>query len=106
MREWTLYANERCKCRTRNTTDQSNNTPTVRAMGIRPTIFNQNKEIIMKKILYKILGLLAILALIIAFFIDSIGKYYAQDYAQNLFKTPVEISQLLTSKYFILMRFT
>jgi hypothetical protein len=49
----------------------------------------------MKKILYKILGLLAILALIIAFFIDSIGKYYAQDYAQNLLKTPVEISQFL-----------
>jgi hypothetical protein len=65
-------------------------------MGFRPTIFNQNKEKIMKKILYKILGLLAILALIIAFFIDSIGKYYAQDYAQNLFKTPVEISQLNT----------
>jgi hypothetical protein len=36
-------------------------------MGFRPTIFNQNKEKIMKKILYKILGLLAILALIIAF---------------------------------------
>ena len=35
----------------------------------------------MKKIFYKLLGLIAILAFAIAFFIDSIGKNYAQEYA-------------------------
>ncbi|SGZ77132.1 Phage-related tail protein [Bathymodiolus thermophilus thioautotrophic gill symbiont] len=45
------------------------------------------------KILYKILALLAILALAIAFFINPIGKHYTQKYAQTLFKSPVEISQ-------------
>lgn len=47
----------------------------------------------MKKILYKLLGLVLILVLAISFFIDPIGKNYAQEYAQNLLKTPVTISQ-------------
>jgi hypothetical protein len=34
------------------------------------------------------------LALVITFFANPIGKYYAQSYAQKLLKTPVEISQL------------
>ncbi|CAC9436720.1 hypothetical protein BSPLISOX_1090 [uncultured Gammaproteobacteria bacterium] len=48
----------------------------------------------MKKILYIFLTLLAMLALVITFFANPIGKYYAQSYAQKLLKTPVEISQL------------
>lgn len=47
----------------------------------------------MKKILYKLLGLIIILAAAIVFFADSIGKNYAQEYAKNLLKTPVTISQ-------------
>lgn len=50
----------------------------------------------MKKMIYRILGLVVILLFIAAFFIDSIGKDYAQKYAQNLFKTPVKISQFET----------
>jgi uncharacterized protein YxeA len=37
----------------------------------------------MKKILYILLTLLAILALVITFFANPIGKYYAQSYAQK-----------------------
>jgi hypothetical protein len=40
------------------------------------------------------LTLLAVLTLIVTFFANPIGKYYAQSYAQKLLKTPVEISQL------------
>jgi hypothetical protein len=45
-------------------------------------------------LLYIFLTLLAMLALVITFFANPIGKYYAQSYAQKLLKTPVEISQL------------
>ncbi len=47
----------------------------------------------MKKIIYKLLGLVVVLVVAVVFFIDSIGKDYAQDYAQKLLKTPVSISQ-------------
>ncbi len=47
----------------------------------------------MKKIVYRLLGFLFILALAITFLVNPIGKNYAQKYAQNLLKTPVNISQ-------------
>jgi CBS domain containing-hemolysin-like protein len=40
----------------------------------------------MKKILYTLLTLLAVLALIVTFFANPIGKYYAQSYAQKLLR--------------------
>lgn len=46
----------------------------------------------MKKIFYKLLGLIIVLALVFIIFIDSIGKYYVQKYTQKLLKTPVKIS--------------
>ncbi|SMN11967.1 Phage-related tail protein [uncultured Candidatus Thioglobus sp.] len=51
----------------------------------------------MKKIIYKLLVLVVVLLLLAVFFIDSIGKNYAQKYIQNLLKTPVEISQFESS---------
>ena len=51
----------------------------------------------MKKILYGLVGFVIIAVLVVVFFADSIGKDYAQKYAQNLLKTPVKISQLESS---------
>ncbi len=46
----------------------------------------------MKKVIYILLGLVIVVMIIIASF-DSLGKKYAQEYARNLLKTPVTISQ-------------
>jgi len=46
--------------------------------------------------IYRVLGLVVILLLVATFFIDSIGKDYAQKYVQNLLKAPVKISQFET----------
>ncbi|MBW5290500.1 MAG: Phage tape measure [Candidatus Ruthia sp. Asou_11_S2] len=51
----------------------------------------------MKKIGYFLIGLIIVLALIMTFAFDPMGKKYAQQYAQNLLKTPVTISQFSSS---------
>ncbi len=51
----------------------------------------------MKKIGYFLLGLIIVLILIVMFVFDPMGKKYAQQYAQNLLKTPVTISQFSSS---------
>lgn len=51
----------------------------------------------MKKIGYFLIGLMIALALIVTLIFDSMSKKYAQQYAQNLLKTPVTISQFSTS---------
>lgn len=51
----------------------------------------------MKKIGYFLIGLIVILALIVTVAFDPMGKKYAQQYAQNLLKIPVTISQFSTS---------
>jgi hypothetical protein len=51
----------------------------------------------MKKIGYFLVGLIIALALIVTLIFDPMGKKYAQQYAQNLLKTPVTISQFSTS---------
>ena len=51
----------------------------------------------MKKIGYFLIGLMIALVLIVTLIFDPMGKKYAQQYAQNLLKTPVTISQFSTS---------
>lgn len=47
----------------------------------------------MKKILIILAGLLIAVAVTTIYMLDTVGKKYAQEYAQNLLKTPVSISQ-------------
>jgi hypothetical protein len=47
----------------------------------------------MKKIIYILLSLAVVVAVVITFAVDPMGKNYAQNYAQKLLKTPVNISQ-------------
>lgn len=51
----------------------------------------------MKKIIYALLGLIIVAVIAITFAFDPIGKKYAQEYAQNLLKTSVSISQFDSS---------
>ncbi len=51
----------------------------------------------MKKIGYFLIGLMIALVLIVTLIFDPMGKKYAQQYAQNLLKTPVTISQFSAS---------
>ncbi len=51
----------------------------------------------MKKIGYFLIGCIIILALVVTFAFDPMGKKYARQYAQNLLKTPVTISQFSSS---------
>ncbi len=51
----------------------------------------------MKKIGYFLIGLIIVLTLIVILVFDPVGKRYAQQYAQNLLKTPVTISQFSSS---------
>lgn len=47
----------------------------------------------MKKVLTMLLGLLVVAAITTVYMLDTAGKRYAQEYAKNLLKTPVTISQ-------------
>jgi hypothetical protein len=51
----------------------------------------------MKKILTILVGLLIIVAIAIVYMFDTLGKQYAQEYAQKLLKTPVVIGQFNSS---------
>ncbi len=51
----------------------------------------------MNKIGYFLIGLIVILVLIMMFVFDPIGKKYVQEYAQNILRTPITISQFSSS---------
>lgn len=53
----------------------------------------------MKKIIYILLALIAIFVIALTLGFDTLGKKYAQQYAQELLKTPVHISQFNSSLF-------
>jgi lipopolysaccharide export LptBFGC system permease protein LptF len=53
----------------------------------------------MKKIIYALLSLILIITLFVTFWLDPLGKKYAQEYAQKILKTPVHISQFESSLF-------
>lgn len=53
----------------------------------------------MKKKLTILAGLLVVVIVVIIYMFDTLSKQYVQGYAQNLFKTPVSISQFHSSLF-------